>query len=255
MKSPEQTKNLRLTHIYHSGVMIETNTEVLIIDYFHEEGAFDESNFLDFLSQSPKNFFYFVTHGHEDHFSKRILSPSFQSSQGNTHYIFSNDLAYLKGAHQNITFCAPYEEFDVADLSISSFGSTDQGVSYLIEIKNSDTLIFHSGDLNWWHWEHFSEEEKLQEKQDFFNELQKIQAKLLKKNQPLDIAFVPVDPRLKDSYYLAGNAFLASLQPLKMFPLHFRNSYSITKKFKDQCSNKNRFESIEHALQSFNIRI
>ncbi len=255
MESTDQIKNLKITHIYHSGVMIETNSELIIIDYFHEDGAFDEKIFLDYLSQSAKDFFYFVTHGHEDHFTEKILTPSFQSPHGNTQYIVSNDLAHLKDAHKNIISCSPYEEFQVAGLHVSSFGSTDQGVSYLIEIQNSEALVFHSGDLNWWHWDHFSEEEKLQEKQDFFNELQKIQAKLLIKNQPLNVAFVPVDPRLKESYYLAGDAFLASLQPVKLFPLHFRQDYSITEKFKAQSSSKNRVESIKHALQTFNIRV
>lgn len=252
--SSNQHKSIKVTHIFHSGVIVETDQHLLIIDYYHENHAFVRKVFFDYLKeQAHKDFYYFVTHGHDDHFTEKIFSTSHQSLKGKTRYILSEDLADYKNTHSNIVFCRPYQAFGVGDLRITTFGSTDQGVSYLIKIKSQDALIFHSGDLNWWHWKHFSQDEQLQEKKDFLEELQKLKAHLTTRDTTPDIAFVPIDPRLEEFYNLAGNAFLEEIHPKKMFPLHFRDDYDITKKFKEQCSEPDVFKSVAHSMETFNL--
>ncbi len=256
MRSLENQNNLTITHIYHSGVMIETNDKLIIFDYFHEEGAFNQQEFLHLLEQhQDKDFYYFVTHGHPDHFSPEILTENFTSLQGETRYIFSEDTKDFQTTQHSLTLCKPNESFVVGDLRINTFGSTDQGVSYLVEIATDDTLLFHSGDLNWWHWENSSPEEQQQEKKDFLEEIGKLRDHLSKMNSSLDIGFVPIDPRLGEFFSLAGNAFSETVMPKKMFPLHFRNHYSITKAFESQCTSPENFQSIDHALESFAIKI
>ncbi|NBG89177.1 MBL fold metallo-hydrolase [Isachenkonia alkalipeptolytica] len=252
MNTPENQSTFNITHIYHSGVMIETEEKLLIFDYFHENGAFDEKEFLKLLRHhGHKDFYYFATHGHPDHFTQKILTQDFQSSQGMTRYVFSDDLKTYHQAHSNITLCRSYQDFVIDGLRVKTFGSTDQGVSYLIEIPPENKLIFHSGDLNWWHWKNFSEEEKLQEKKDFLAEINKLKNHLIAKNSTLDIGFVPIDPRLEEFYALAGNAFLKEITPKIMFPLHFRKNYSITKEYKSQCNFPEIFQSIAHPLEHF----
>ncbi len=243
---------MKVTHIFHSGVLLETDQDLIIIDYYHEKDGFDRKDFLNYLKrQNHKDFYYFVTHGHDDHFTKEIFSLPYQSIKGKTRYILSEDLAEYKKSIPNVTLCRPYKEFEAGDLHVTTFGSTDQGVSFLIKIKSTATLIFHSGDLNWWHWKHFSQDEQLQEKKDFLEELQKLKVHLTQRNTTPDIAFVPVDPRLEEFYYLAGKAFLEEIKPRKMFPLHFRDDYSVTKKFQEQCGEPETVESVSHAMETF----
>ena len=53
----------KITHIYHSGFVLELNETVLIFDWYSGElPSFDTS----------KKVIVFVTHGHPDHYSPRI---------------------------------------------------------------------------------------------------------------------------------------------------------------------------------------
>ena len=54
-----------------------------------------------------------------------------------------------------------------------------------------DKNIFHSGDLHFWHWEDDTPEEEKAMYDAYMVQLEKI-----KKLDRIDIAFVPVDPRL-----------------------------------------------------------
>ena len=232
--------------------MLEINQNLIIFDYYYEKNAFDRKKFTDYLKTKPNtDIYYIVTHGHHDHFSEEIFSPSHQSSKGTTRYILSEDLKEYKGINSNITFCKPYDKLTIGSLNIKTFGSTDQGVSYLVEVIGSEKLIFHSGDLNWWHWKSFSPDEKLQEKKDYLQELEKIKAYLFQNNLTIDIAFVPVDPRLEEFYNLAGNAFIDEIKPKKIFPLHFRNEYEVTTEFQNQCQIPGVFQSVNHPMETF----
>jgi hypothetical protein len=51
---------------------------------------------------------------------------------------------------------------------------------------------------------------------------------------PVDVAFFPVDPRLKDYAYHGGNYFIEKLKPAFFFPMHFSYACETTGHFKDQ---------------------
>ena len=55
-------------------------------------------------------------------------------------------------------------------------------------------LIYHAGDLNWWHWE--GEEEEFNRDQACRYQQQMEKLKQAVGNRSIDLAFVPVDPRL-----------------------------------------------------------
>lgn len=47
---------------------------------------------------------------------------------------------------------------------------------------------------------------------------------------PVDIAFVPVDPRLQDAYDYGINYFAKEIAPAIIIPMHFWNDFHILKK-------------------------
>jgi hypothetical protein len=56
------------------------------------------------------------------------------------------------------------------------------------------------------------------------------------KDEPVDVAFFPVDPRLKEYYYLGGKYFIELMKPDLFCPHAFCDNYRVTKDFKQICS-------------------
>lgn len=212
-----------ITHFYHSGFSVDTINHFLVFDYvlpLDEKTPNSTEGWIDSkLLKEKDNVYVFVSHHHSDHFMPEILSWSQHHS--NIHYIFSSDVPV--GQQQNFHFVNPGDFLKINEVTIKSYGSTDEGVSFLVNVDQLS--FFHSGDLNWWHWQDFSLEKQKQEEQEFKKEIELIY------HQNIDVAFVPVDPRLGDSYYLAGQYFFEKVKPSLLIPMHFRDDFGITQAF------------------------
>lgn len=227
----EMMAQLTIKYIYHSGYSICSDGECLVFDYY--EGSLPDFN-------KDKNITFFVTHSHQDHFNDKILE--LPGSKDYT-YIFSSDIAdlervdniiYLGGTSEmiedkkkmfapNINYMKPNELQTFGNLSVRTFGSTDLGVSYLVNFKGVN--IFHAGDLNLWIWDEDTEEERVQMREDFMKEINKI------KHYDVDIAFFPLDPRLKSRYADGAKIFIDEVSPSLLFPMHFKDDVSYNLSF------------------------
>jgi len=201
--------NVKVEHIYHSSFTVETENYFLVFDYYKGN-----------INLRDKKTIVFVSHGHGDHFNPKIFK--WQNSTKDINYILSSDIK-LDFEDENIHFMNPYETMSLGGVSIKTFGSTDLGVSFLINVDNIN--IFHGGDLNWWHWENNSIEENLHEEKIFKEEVEKI------KGESIDIAFFPVDPRLGTAFYYGGEYFIEEIKPKIFIPMHFGDKFSITSDF------------------------
>ena len=61
---------MKVTYLNHSGFLVETETKVLLFDYY-TEGA--RKVYFDPKDYPEKDIFVFVSHAHEDHYDRRIL--------------------------------------------------------------------------------------------------------------------------------------------------------------------------------------
>lgn len=199
--------NLKVEYIYHSCFSIENENYQLIFDYYKG----------DLKLNRDKKIIFFATHNHEDHFNREILNMA------GDYYILSGDIGLGSDYKDNIIFLNPYEEVKVEDLKIRTFGSTDAGLSFLVNLDGVN--IFHAGDLNWWHWENDTESEKAQMEKDFKGEVDLIS------KFPVDLVFAPVDPRLEEYYFIAAKHFIEKLKPQVFFPMHFGDNYSKNQAF------------------------
>jgi len=221
---------VKVTHLFHSGFMLETEHHVLIFDYFEGDDCLKLTH-EDF--KNIENVFVFSTHSHRDHFDKKILD--WNASNINIHYVLSDDIT-LKYPEPNHHFMKPYEHKLIDKLNIITYGSTDLGLSFLVEVDGFS--IFHAGDLNWWHWKKDSQEGQEKEEKDYKTEVDRL------KGKEIDIAFIPVDPRLDEYYYLAGEYFAKTINPKVIVPMHFSNHYGIVKAFHDKISTPHVFVPI-----------
>ncbi len=216
---------VRIIYLYNSGFLMETSTHLLVFDFYKDvEGTRDSAismeGILEEASKAGKEVAVFVSHSHGDHYNPAIFQ---WANMGlNIKYFLSNDVSAAKRKGEIYTL-ATYEDMKFEDMYIKAYGSTDQGISFLIKVDG--VTVFHAGDLNWWDWWDETREENEKAARWFKEELEKLEG------EAIDIAFFPVDSRLKDKFYLGGDYFINKLEPKVFVPMHFREDYKITNEF------------------------
>ncbi len=221
--------NIKVEYIYNSGFTLETDKDFLVFDYYKGN-----------LDIPDKNTTFFVTHGHDDHFNPEIFNY-----KDIANYVISDDVENIQES-DNIRLVHPDEEINFNGMEIKILGSTDEGSSFLVKLDG--LTIFHAGDLNWWAWEDSGEEKELQREKDYKFEVDKLIG------TPIDIAFVPVDPRLEKNFHLAGEYFINTLKPDYFFPMHFGDNYEYNKRFIEKMKNSDtKIFNLKYGNESFQI--
>ena len=201
-----------IKHLSHSGFVVEDEKNVFI---------FDATRPIDLPNQG-KNIYLFASHSHRDHFSLEAMENLSQKEK--VHFILSADISQkiFKSKLAFLFFLKPYETITIDGVDISTYGSTDLGNSYLVSVNGKS--YFHSGDLNWWHWEKRMTPTQLKnEELNFKKEVD------LLKGKSIDFAFIPVDPRLEEYAYLAMNYFIKTVNFKYIIPMHSFGQYGFYK--------------------------
>lgn len=234
-------------YLEHSGFAVKTSEHFLIFDYYDDTPAgVDRSLATGVINPDElqnENVFVFSSHHHSDHFKSKILNWSKQIPQ--IHYILSYDIRAAK-TEKNCTAAFPGKEYQCGDVKIRTLESTDEGVAFIVEVDG--ITIYHAGDLNWWHWEGEPDT-----KNENMAKAYKMQIDTLKDLQ-IDIAFVPVDPRLEKQYLLGLDYFIRATRTNIVFPMHFWKDYSIFDRInKDPAASDyaNKINRITHRGESF----
>ena len=225
-----ETYKAKINYLYNSGFTVETENYLLIFDYYKDStdngyksisnGAVGEEDL-----KTQKKVIVFSSHSHFDHFNPIILK--WKQIRPDIHYILSSDINIDKNDRNNyINMLSVYEDLHIDNLYVKAFSSNDIGISFLVKVDN--ITIFHSGDLNWWHWWDENEEFNSKMEKSFKSEIEKI------KSNSIDIAFFPVDSRLKEYYFIGGEYFIKKINPNLFIPMHFREDFNVTKKFKEK---------------------
>lgn len=207
---------MRLTYIYHSGFAIETDSYSVLIDYCQDTEKGAQRGFVhDKLLQRTDMLYVLSSHFHADHFNKEVLS--WKNTKSNIQYIFSKDILKRRRAFAKDAFYIKKgESFDDDLLQVSAFGSTDVGVSFLLQVE--DKTVFHAGDLNNWHWKDESTPQEIEEAESqYLKELDEIAATVDK----IDLALFPVDPRLGTDFMRGALQFVKRMHPDVIVPMHF----------------------------------
>lgn len=197
---------MQIDYLGHSGFLVETETALLLFDYYR--GA------LSFLEKKPKEkpLFVFVSHAHADHFNPFI----FKIGGRNVTYLLSFD---LKGSpkvkkDRDVRYLDADRTYVVEGLgTVETLLSTDEGVAFLV--KTSDKTLFHAGDLHWWDWPGEDPAWLLEQEAVFKREI----GRLI--DTPIDAAFAVLDDRLEENYTEGLSYLLSVLQVRYVLPMHF----------------------------------
>ena len=186
------------------------------------------------------------SHFHADHFNRQVLE--WKKQKNDIKYIFSHDIYKRRRIEKDAAiWLKKGEEYADNNIKITAFGSTDVGISFMIEAEGK--TLFHAGDLNNWHWmDESPEEEWKRDEQKFLNELKIIKEKYDK----VDIAMFPIDPRLGTEYMRGGKQFIDAIQTSTFIPMHFWNDYASANRFQEYARLRNiNSPEINHRGQIF----
>ena len=229
---------MQVIFIHHSCFLIELDDKVLIFDYF----GGDRVNGYTFTGKIPSyapdtKIYMFASHSHRDHFDMDILRWSGQYP--NIRYILSKDIRisphFLEKhgidpkVREQVQFVTAGKRYEVDDLVIETLASTDAGVAFYV--TTNGVSFFHAGDLNDWKMEGAGDLINGKQERAYRYEIRKITDK------PINLAFVPMDPRLGPYQSLGIDFFLKNTDAEFVFPMHMWQDYSAIAAYKKKISN------------------
>ena len=239
-----------LTYIFHSAFAIECKTCTLIIDFWRdaETETYKEGFVQHYLLKKEKPIYVLSSHFHGDHFNPEILK--WKNKNPNITYIFGKDILIEQLADLNdANYLDKGDSYKDNLITIKAFGSTDSGISFLINIENK--TLFHAGDLNNWHW---SDEASPEESKEAENNYLKELAILQKEVSVIDLAMFPVDNRMGSDYDRGAKQFIEAIDVKKFAPMHFGRQYDAANTFEKVAKQHGtEFLKITHIGQQFEI--
>lgn len=163
-----------------------------------------------------KRMYVFISHHHDDHFSQSVYD------------LCGNDAVYIVGfdvpqPHRGVRM-SPGEERGFGPVTVKAFGSTDDGVSFLVNYEG--IVLFHAGDLNLWHWRDESSITEIEAAEKAFYACVEPIPK-----QQIDVAFFPVDPRQGSMYDAGAGYFVMTVKPRILVPMHFQGRTDVALRF------------------------
>lgn len=200
---------MRVTYIGHSGFSVELESHILLFDYY--EGTMPEFD-------PAKKLLVFASHSHPDHFNREILKLA--DVYPDVEYIFPKDIRIAKKEQRESEhFMRKRDEITVGDTKVKSLRSTDEGVAFLVRCE--DRIIYHAGDLNWWHWEEEDDAYNRMMRGDYQKEIETLAG------EKIDLAFVVLDPRQEEQFYWGFDWYMRHTDTKIVFPMHMWKQYEV----------------------------
>lgn len=197
-----------IRYLYHSGFAVKTERHFLIFDYYRDDprgggladGVIDPGEIRDLDTV------VFVSHSHPDHFSRKIFD--LKSGVEKIRYVLSSEIR----TREDAVLIRAGQTRDLGDLTVRALRSTDIGAAFLV--KTDGLCIYHAGDLNWWHWEGEPAADNERMARQYKEQIDTL------RGEAIDIAFVPVDPRLGENCLLGLGYFMETAGAGLAVPMH-----------------------------------
>lgn len=231
---------MKIIYIHHSAFLAETESANLLFDYF--EGALPEV-------PADKPLYVFSSHRHGDHFSDVIFELA--KTNENIKFVLSSDI-WVKRVpvelRDRAVSLGPGETWCDDVLKVETYKSTDEGVAFWCTVDGKE--IYHAGDLNHWYWEGEDEQWNADMTKSYRAEIEKM------RGRKADVAFLPLDLRLEQWFYLGVDDWMKAADADVIFPMHFWGRFDVAQKLKAlECSEayRDRIMEIHERGESFII--
>jgi L-ascorbate metabolism protein UlaG (beta-lactamase superfamily) len=237
---------MKIRYIGHSGFLVEWETCYWLFDYY--TGDIPK---LD----AKKKVFVFVSHGHSDHLNPKVFE--LRHEHPNVEYVLSSDIELPREdwVFTHVTRVEPEKQYELRDLDnrallLKTLKSTDEGVAFLLNYIGN--TVYHAGDLNLWVWKEESREYNEDMEAAFEEQMKHLMG------VAIDVAFVPLDPRQEEYYYLGLESLLNTADVKRVFPMHFGEDFSVIERYRKEKAASLRstvLEDIGQAGQEWEIKL
>jgi hypothetical protein len=234
---------MKVTYLGHSGFLVETKQAYYLFDYIRGDLA-------QWNVQKP--LYVFCSHSHEDHFDKKIFAP--EIAEYAAAYLLSDDIRkkfqksrpqWIETYGERIYWVKPEENVILPECRVEPLKSTDLGVAFVV--AESETAFYHAGDLNWWYWESEDKAWNRNMEVNYKREIDRL------KGKKMELAFVPLDPRLKEAYSYGMGYFLETTDTKTVFPMHFWGDYTVIDRYLKEYGDSERVMKLEREGQEYEI--
>jgi L-ascorbate metabolism protein UlaG (beta-lactamase superfamily) len=208
---------MRVTFLAHSGFLVELPAVTLLFDWW-------KGTLPPLRSNVP--LLVFASHRHEDHFSTAIFSL------GADAFLLGKDLKPRSLRRRGVTmetlercvFLGGNETVSpLSGVTVETLPSTDEGVAFLVTAEGE--TVFHAGDLNWWHWAGEAPAWNRNMAANFKRYIEPL------RGRRIDLAMLPLDPRLGEDGFLGPQAFLDLADIRRCLPMHQWEDFRFTDQF------------------------
>lgn len=214
---------MRVTFLAHSGFAVELEHVCLLFDWWEGE-----------LPPLPadKPLLIFASHRHEDHFNPAVFSLDDGSRTvrfllGHDIRLTERNLARWGVSAETAEKCLSLGGNDCTQplpgIAVETLPSTDEGVAFVVTAEGR--TIYHAGDLHWWHWEGEDKAWNRNMEVNFKRYLAPLEGRTL------DLAMVPLDPRLEGAADWGLTYFLEHTDPRRVLPMHQWGDFALTGRF------------------------
>ena len=198
-----------VTYLLNSGFLVRVDDVLLVFDAFDDPaGVLDQ----ELAKDNFTHLYFFASHAHFDHFNPMIARYADKVQR----YLLSEDIRRTPGAARipadQISWIDLYDAWQDDRITVTSFSSTDEGTSFLVETNAK--RIFHAGDFNWWDWTGETDENRKLAENGFRKQIKRLAG------LSFDLAFFPVDGRLGPSMERGAKVFCAETHPKTLVSMH-----------------------------------
>lgn len=214
---------MRVTFLAHSGFFLELETASLLFDWWKGD-----------LPPLPADrpLLVFASHRHEDHFNPAIFSLA--EGGRDVRFLLGKDIRLTErnrtrwdlsddAAARCLALGGGETVSPIPGVTVETLPSTDEGVAFLVTAEGQ--TIFHAGDLNWWHWEGEDPAWNRNMEVDFQRYAEPL------RGRQIDLAMLPLDPRLGVDGYRGPKYFLELAEIRHFLPMHQWDDYGFTDAF------------------------
>lgn len=210
---------MRVTFLAHSGFLVELPSVALLFDWWQGE--------LPALPDTP--LLVFASHRHEDHFKPGIFA--LDNGARPVRFLLGRDIKLSprhlekwgvspETAEKCLTLGGSETAEPLPGITVETLPSTDEGVAFLVTAEGR--TVFHAGDLNWWHWEGEDPAWNRNMEADFRRYAEPL------RGRSIDLAMLPVDPRLGAAGLWGPRHFLELADIRHVLPMHQWGDFAFT---------------------------